>query len=283
VFGADRDTRHAIKHAADDYGLDFGKLGSGPAPQLEAIEKVPRIRVFTSLGNPPTGSTQPFPRIDQSVWVLRQLGFEADPTNTAALNTSATDPLAGYDLIFNAASGYPADTPANATARNRLAAFFAGGGGYLGGQFAGASFLSTGNQVTGLTAAFNSGVTNPNGTQQGNGYSGILFWDNTGGVNSVITGNYPARDTLIADPPTWLTSVPATWTVDARLPASGFFAAGLWPNNGATTAPGAAVIAHGTNTGNTARIGLFANNPLYRADPEREWPMVATAAYWADN
>jgi hypothetical protein len=24
-------------------------------------------------------------------------------------------------------------------------------------------------------------------------------------------------------------------------------------------------------------------NPLYRADPEREWPMVGTGAYWADQ
>jgi hypothetical protein len=24
-------------------------------------------------------------------------------------------------------------------------------------------------------------------------------------------------------------------------------------------------------------------NPLYRADPEREWPMLASAAYWADQ
>jgi hypothetical protein len=24
-------------------------------------------------------------------------------------------------------------------------------------------------------------------------------------------------------------------------------------------------------------------NPLYRADPEREWSMVGLAAYWADQ
>ena len=104
-----------------------------------------------------------------------------------------------------------------------------------------------------------------------------------GGANSVITGVYPSRDTLIADPPTWLTSVPGTMTVDGRLPASGFFGSGLWPNFGASTAPGAAVIAHGTNTANTARLTVFASNPLYRADPEREWPMVGTAAYWIDK
>ena len=28
---------------------------------------------------------------------------------------------------------------------------------------------------------------------------------------------------------------------------------------------------------------VFAMNPLYRADPEREWPMLANAAYWGDR
>jgi hypothetical protein len=27
----------------------------------------------------------------------------------------------------------------------------------------------------------------------------------------------------------------------------------------------------------------FAMNPAYRADPEREWPMLASAALWADQ
>jgi hypothetical protein len=38
---------------------------------------------------------------------------------------------------------------------------------------------------------------------------------------------------------------------------------------------------HGLSTSGTARMVVFAMNPLYRADPEREWAMVATAAYWA--
>jgi hypothetical protein len=49
------------------------------------------------------------------------------------------------------------------------------------------------------------------------------------------------------------------------------------------TAPNSAVIVHGLNTAGTARLTVFAMNPLYRADPEREWSMVGTAAYWADR
>jgi hypothetical protein len=189
---------------------------------------------------------------------------------TAQINTEATDPLAGHDLIYNATVNYP--NAANAQARTRLTAFFAGGGGYLGGQMNGSSFLANGGQAAGLAAAGDSG--------QGSGWSGILLWDNAGGL---ISAAYPARDTLIADPPTWLTSVPAAFSVDARLPSAGFFAAGLWPRAGTSSAAGSALIAHGPNTAGTARLTVFANNPLYRADPEREWPMVATAAYWADG
>jgi len=143
-------------------------------------------------------------------------------------------------------------------------------------QAAGATFLTTGQQVSGLTAA----------NRAGNGRSGIIYWDNAGGAASVITGAYPAQDTAIVDPPTWLTSVPATMSVDGRLPASNFFAAGLWPIAGdaqSASAPGAAVIVHGSNTANTARLTVFANNPLYRAEPEREWPMLGNAVYWADK
>jgi Zinc carboxypeptidase len=278
VFGADRDTKRALEDAAREFGLDFGKLAPGALPSLKPIERVPRIVVMSSLGSAPQGSTLPVARVDQSVWVLRELGFDAEPTSLAELNSAPTNPLLrGYDILYNT-SGFPPATnnqgqPINTVARARIPEFFAAGGDYIGGQAGGATFLTGAGQVTGLTQ----------GNAGGNGRSGIVYWDNTGGADSVITGAMPARDTAIVDPPTWLSAVPAGWAVDARLPTSGFFAAGLWPTSTWGSAPGSAIIAHGTNTANTSRLVLFANNPLYRADPEREWPMVATAAYWAHN
>jgi Zinc carboxypeptidase len=262
LFGTDKATKRVLEDVGEDTGLTFRRLTSGALPASEPIERVPRFRVLNGNG-----------LIDQSVWVLRELGFPADAVTNAQLNTNPTDPLADYDVIFNAGTGFPAAS--NTTARARLAAFFAGGGGYIGAQAGGVNYLATAGQVAGLTAASDSGG--------GDGYSGILHWDNAGGAGSVITGAYPSRDTLIADPPTWLTATPATWSVDGRLPGSAFFAAGLWPGTGPATAAGSAVIAHGANTANTSRVTVFANNPLYRADPEREWPMVGTAAYWADR
>ena len=258
VFGADTATRAILDRVGKDVGLRFHRVAASALPALDPVDRVPRIAVLTGA-------------VNQDVWSMRDLDFPADPISTGTLNTAAEDPLLNYDVIFNTA-GYP--SAANVTARARLQAFFSRGGGYIGAGANGGNFLVTGAQVTGFTAA----------TRSGNGRSGIVYWNNTGGTSSPIVGTYPAQDTAIVDPPTWFTSVPSTMTVDGRLLASGFFAAGLWAIDALSqTAAGAAVIAHGTNTAGNARVTLFAMNPLYRADPEREWPAVGAAAYWADQ
>jgi hypothetical protein len=211
--------------------------------------------------------------VTQEVWSMRELGFTADPiatNNSSQLNNpSADNPLDGYDLVFNT-SGWPGGT----TARSRLQAFFVAGGGYIGALANGANFLNSAGLVTGLTAA----------SRSGNGRSGIVQWNNEGGPDSPIVGAFPEQDTAIMDPPTWFTSIPATMTVDGRLPLEGYFLAGLWqPDAQSASAPGSAVIAHGISLSGTARLTIFAMNPLYRADPEREWTMLGSAAYWADQ
>jgi hypothetical protein len=260
VFAADGATRRALDRAGRDSGLVFHAVAASALPALEPIARVPRIAVLA------TGPTQ-------ELWVMRDLGFAADfvPTGAASdlNNPSATDPLSGYDVVFNQ-SGWPA----GATARARLTAFFARHGGYLGAGANGAGFLAAAGQVAGLTAASRGGA----------GRSGIVYWDNAGGADSPIVGAYPSRDTAIMDPPTWFTAVPASLSVDARLPATGFFAAGLWALDApSASAPGSPLIAHGPNDAGTARLTVFAMNPLYRADPEREWPAFAAAAYWVNQ
>jgi hypothetical protein len=252
----DDTTAGVIGPAAQAAGLTLLRVATAPA-QLEDVDRSPRIAVFTNA-------------VDQSVWSLRNLGFAADPVGTTALN-GASDPLVNYDVVFSTAN-YP--SAANPVARSRLAAFFAAGGGYLGGGAGGAQFITNGGLAAGLTAA----------TRSGNGRSGIVFWDNTGGAASPVTGAYPPRDTAIVDPPTWFTAVPSGWSIDANLPIAGFFAAGLWLIDAASaSAPGAPMVAHGTSTtAGAPRLTAFAFNPLYRADPEREWPALGSAAYWVD-
>jgi hypothetical protein len=241
---------------------------NGPLPSREPIGRVPRVAVIVTQ---PAQAGSTTPGVDQNVWSLRNLGFVADPFNTATLNNAAIpDPLPGYDLVFNTGN-WP--SAANPTARSRLTAFFASGGGYIGAGTGGASFLTTGGQVTGLAAT----------ARGGDGRSGILTWNNSGGSGSVVSGAYRSADTAIMDPPTWFTSIPGTMSVDGTLPLTGFFLSGLWNRTEQTGAGGSAVIAHGTNTSGSARIVAFAMNPLYRADPEREWPMLGSATYWVDK
>jgi hypothetical protein len=258
LFPFDHATKGKIGEAARKHG-QFLRRVHHTSLDLDEIDRSPRIAVFTNA-------------VDQSVWSLRNLGFTADPIGTTALN-GASDPLANYDVVFSTAN-YPANTAGNATARARLAAFYAAGGGFVGGGAGGVSYVTNGGLQTGLAA----------GTRSGNGRSGIVYWNNTGGFSSPITGAYPAQDTAIVDPPTWLTSVPAGWSIDANLPVAGFFAAGLWLIDAASaSAPGAPMVAHGLSTAGAARLAVFAFNPLYRADPEREWPALASAALWADQ
>jgi Zinc carboxypeptidase len=257
IFAGDAATRRALDRAGRDSGLIFQAVAGSALPALEPIGSAPRIAVLAA------GPTQ-------ELWVMRNLGFTADfvPTGTTSdlNNPSAPDPLAGYDVVFN-----QSPWPSGATAQARLTAFFARHGGYLGAGTNGANFLAAAGQVAGLTAANRGGA----------GRSGIVYWDNTGGAESPIVGAYPSRDTAIMDPPTWFTAVPGGLSVDARLPATGFFAAGLWLLDAqSASAPGSALIAHGPNDAGTARLTVFAMNPLYRADPEREWPAFAAAAYW---
>ena len=255
IFGGDAATK--VKLASIGRANDVWFRRVGALPDTRAIDGMPRILVLTGA-------------VNQDVWSLRNLGFRPEFMTTGALNSAAEDPLPGFDVIWNT-GGYP--SAANATARARLQAFFAAGGGYVGAGANGANFLAAGALVTGLTPATRSGL----------GRSGIVNWLNEGGPESPIVGASPAADTAIMDPPTWFTAVPAAFTVDGRFPAdpADILASGLWLQDPqSASAAGAAVIAHGPTTAGS-RAAVFAMNPLYRADPEREWAMVGAAAYWA--
>ena len=89
--------KQTLDRVGKDDGLRFGVAGAA-LPAREPRTSVPRIAVLTG-------------GLTQEIWVLRDLGFTADPVatgNTSALNTpSAPDPLAGYDVVYNQA-GWPA-------------------------------------------------------------------------------------------------------------------------------------------------------------------------------
>jgi hypothetical protein len=252
----------ALAASGQANGLTFRAVAADAVPSTDPVAGTPRVAVLANA-------------VNQEAWSLRDLGFTANAVPTGASsdlnNPSAPNPLDNYDVVFNIANW-----PSGTTARARLTAFFDAGGGYIGAGTGGASFLRNSGQFTGLFTR----------SQGGDGQSGIFYWTNVGGADSLVVGSYPSRDTLIMDPPTWFSAVPAGPTVDATLfgDSTGTFAAGLWREPRAAP-PNAPIILHGASTaaGSTARITAFAANPLYRADPEREWPMVGAAAYWSDQ
>jgi hypothetical protein len=277
--------RAQIRAAAREAGIWFEPV-SGLLPRREAIERVPRIACLCSaLEN----------------WALEtRLGFSADQFTNNSINTAPADPLANYDVIYNTSQNYPADTPQNATVRARYAAFFGGGGGYVGARINGANFVAPetgGSQLAGLQAEWQGRQSQAGkateqvdqlletfgrvGAVLQEDVSGIIYWDNDGGGNSPITGAYPDRDTALVEDPVWFTDVPDDIAVDGLLPASDYLASGHWPNPDPSAA-GSPVIIHGPNTAGTARITLFGIDPLFRAHPERSFPAVSEGFYWGD-
>ena len=257
LFEASPATRAAVGAAGRNNGLLFRTVLSEDLPSTDPVDRVPRIAALTGA-------------VNQDVWSLGNLGFPVDPVSTSgALNDPGMpNPLDNYDLVWNTGNW-----PSGTTARDRLTAFFANGGGYMGSGNNGAgNFLVNSGLVAGIDVE----------TFGGNGRSGIVRWLNEG-ADSPITGAYPAEDTAIVDPPSWFSAVPASQSVDARYPLTDLFLAGLWPDPETSSAPGSPFVVHGLSDAGTARLVNFAMNPLYRADPEREWPMVGAGAYWVDQ
>ena len=136
LFGADQATKVKLATAGRNNGLLFRRLLTADLPPRPTRSTASR------------GSLALTGAVNQDVWSLRNLAFPVDFMTTAAINSAPTDPLVNYDVIWNTGNWPGAAQP---TARARLTAFFAAGGGYLGSGPGGANFLTAGLQTTGLT------------------------------------------------------------------------------------------------------------------------------------
>ena len=259
IFAADPATKVALASVGRTNDVWFTRAYTEALPALEPIDRVPRIAVLTGA-------------VNQDVWSLRNLGFTADPIATGRRSTRRR-PIRSSTTTWSSTRRLAWRDRAD---RPRPAAGVLRRGRRVHRR------RHERRQLPDLRRRWSPASRRPTG--RGNGRSGIVQWNNEGGANSPIVGAFPAQDTAIMDPPTWFTAIPATMTVDGRLPLAGYFLAGLWqPDAQSASAPGSAVIAHGTSIAGAARLTIFAMNPLYRADPEREWTMLGSAAYWADQ
>jgi len=231
------------------------------------VTEAPRVAVLTNATTPLRNDT--FNSLER-IFGPDGVEFVSVLAGGDSLQNAPSDPLEDVDVIYNAGQNYPSST--DTVARDRLDAFFARGGGYIGTSV-------SGNNFTFLTGA--GLVTSPltQGSDSG-ADGGIAIWNNAGGP---VTGVYPSQDYLFLDNNiTYFSATPNDAVIDGRyLPSTtDMFVAGLWRNRNPAVAD-APMAVHGTTTVDSRYAGLAAN-PFSRMDAEREWLWVGQAALWSN-
>jgi hypothetical protein len=274
IFPNDQTTRAALQAAGQEAGITFERNVGVTKPPTTQMLEAPRVAILVNSSAPSRNDTSESLR---SIFG-DDVGFVSVSNGPDSLENAPTDPLLGFDVIYNAGQNWPS----NMTAQDRLRAFFERGGGYLATRQSANNFafLTGGGLV--------QGSLTPESQSAG---GGIALWNNVTGAASPVTGGYPAQDTLyLPSDVTYFISTPSGAVVDGRYhedmagtpphgPSAGFVA-GLWRDR-LPTANSAPVIVHGATTLNSRYLG-FATNPFSRQDAEREWVLMAQSALWTN-
>jgi hypothetical protein len=278
IFPADDTTAAALAAAGEEAGIWFERNVGVEMPATTRVTEAPKVAVLRTTYAPPP--YVPFGVMTQ-IFGPDNVGYvTTGGTGSISLSTGAEDPLLGYDFIWNEGAAWPT----NALAQERLLAFFARGGGYMGDNYSGNnySFLNGSGLLTGSIAQ--------GSTANSDTFGGIHRWVNVAGEASPVTGAYPAEDYgFIANRIWWFTETPAGAVIDARYsptmtstgPDSGWVS-GMWLNRDATPGvnDGALVIRGTTAAG--SRYVAHSSDLTFRFDPERAWLMVGQAAAWTN-
>jgi Zinc carboxypeptidase len=266
IFTWSPGTVAALQQAANRIGFDVAR-STGAKPPTTMVTEAPRVAVLTNATTPLRNDT--FNSLER-IFGSDGVEFVSVLAGGDSLQNAPSDPLEDVDVIYNAGQNYPSST--DTVARDRLDAFFARGGGYIGTSV-------SGNNFTFLTGA--GLVTSPltQGSDSG-ADGGIAIWNNAGGP---VTGVYPSQDYLFLDNNiTYFSATPNDAVIDGRyLPSTtDLFVAGLWRNRNPAVADSPMAV-HGTTTADSRYAGLAAN-PFSRMDAEREWLWVGQAALWSN-
>ncbi len=267
VFGNDPATVAALDAVGKETGIWFERSVGVGKPAVTQVGKAPKVAILVNTATPSKSDQSESLR---AIFGSENIGFVSTVNGGDSLQNAATDPLGDYDVIYNTGQAYPGSP--NATARARLNAFFARGGGYIGTSQSGTNFTFLSG--AGLTGTFTQGSQSA--------YGGIALWNNVGGAASPITGPYPARDTLyLPSNITYFSNVPAGAVVDGRYldTVDSMWVAGLWRNRNVAV-PSSPTIVHGLTSVGSRYMGL-ATNPFSRQDAEREWTLIGQAALWS--
>jgi hypothetical protein len=280
MFGADADFvsvlagTNSLQNAATDplqaFDVIYNVGQNYPGSATIAAAPTGATQVGTTVTITTTGSHNLAAGSTVTVAGVAEAGYNGTFTVTSApTSTTFTYEAAVSGLLASGGGTVTYDT-----ARSRLQAFFAGGGGYIGTS-------QNANNFAFLTGA--GLVTTPLTQGSDSAGGGLALWDNVGGLASPVTGAYPARDYLyLPSSITYFSAVPADAVVDGRyLPdTTALFVAGLWLDRDPLVAS-AAMAVHGNTTLGSRYVGL-ATNPFSRMDAEREWLLIGQAAFWSN-
>jgi hypothetical protein len=256
----------ALQSAGQAVGMWFER-GVGAKPTTTQLDEAPKVAILFDNRDAAENDAS---------WSLRQIfgndvGFVPVTVGKDSLDRAPTDPLDGFDVIYNLGRGYPG--PKFPTARSRLQAFFERGGGYIGTSVSSANFSFLGGAGL-IQGSLTQGSDSADG--------GIARWNNVG-LTGPLTGGFRGTDNLyLPANVTWFSQVPAGATVDGRYlgTVDTMFVAGLWRDRN-TAAAGAPMVVHGTTEVGSRYVGL-ATDPFSRGDAEREWPLIGVAALWSN-
>ncbi|MBC6467309.1 M14 family zinc carboxypeptidase [Actinomadura alba] len=268
VFPDDTKTVAALRAASKKAGF-YVERGRGTPPAGTKVTRAPRIGVLVDSAQP---------AVNDTLWALQRIfgedaAFVSAVAGANSLQNAPTDPLRDVDVVYNAGQNYP--SAQNATARARLQAFFARGGGYIATSQSANNFAFLGDAQPALV---DGRITQASQSAGG----GIARWAKSEAA-SPLTGGYPTQDYLyLPTNVTYFTSLPNGATIDGRYlgNTTDMFVAGLWRNR-QQDAAGAPVIARGETTVGS-RYVAFATNPFSRGDAEREWTLMSQAAFWTN-
>lgn len=196
------------------------------------------------------------------LWALEEMGFTVQPVNSTVLND-------GFDysqvdaLYVSSNLSWAALDPA---ARNDLTSFLANGGGFVGRGLTGAQLNDSLDLLD---------VTLERGRADGNG---VVAVDNVG--TSISTHASPHS---FVYSPGWFTELGDDVTVDQAYAAEDVLVSGHWAGTadegGQDAAAGHALVVSGADSDGAAV--LFGSEPLFRAHPKGQYPLVGRALFWS--
>jgi hypothetical protein len=223
---------------ANQYGLDVFAISGAPANSI--LMKKQRIAVYADEG------------VHHALDVL---GFDYDVVGRGDVNAGVVEE---YDLLLNRDGSWGV---LSADGRASLAAFFSGGGDYVG-------LLGNGIGLASAAGIIDVGIN----VRAGNAIVNVAY-----SATDAVAGGYPDADYAFVNTPVWFTRLGAGVVSAADFSAGEFVISGFWPGWEASGAAASPVVVRGVSgDSDTTLVGL---DLTFRGHPENSFRLLANAIY----